>query len=232
MKYELEDQEHNTALLRLWILRLLKGHSVRRRFVQLSGFHDDDVARFLGLNDWTDIKPEEFDRYAMFQSLDSKLHELETSNPKPPSPCFENCAVIGGHIGLDPVGCQFLMALILLNQEPVFEDVLRMGTVVRRREWMIVVAQMLNTPRTVIERLCAPNSKLVTSGLAKWSSRHRLGYSFEPCNEELAEKIANEPCSVGGLLSTIVNPVPGPTLRYGDYPHVKDTLAESFEYVD
>ena len=220
------DSNDHVPLSQLWILRLLKQDRIRRNFVRSHGFRDDDLARFLDLHDWIDIDLPDFDRKKVSKLLDSKLAQKEGESPTPPGLCAKNCELLGRKVGLNLMERDFLLALVLFEQESAFSDALNLADIKHRRDFAQAAASMLNLPLEKVLNLSTGNGKLAVAALAKWGSNRRASPTFQLCNSDLAEKLMQEPCTLRSLLSSIVAPPPAPTLRYKDYPHITDSLSD------
>jgi len=151
---------------------------------------------------------------------------LEKQKPEPPQLCYKNCLALGKQIGLSSSECEFLLALVLFEQESAFSDLLGFSDIKLRRDFIHAIATMLDAPMERIHEMTSGEGKLVSCALATWNGIGRINTAFKLSNPNLSEKLFQDNCNVENILSTIATPPPAPTLGYKDYPHISDTLAD------
>ena len=210
----------------LLILRSLQQDHLRRQFVSLTQFKDNDLAQFLGLGHWLSVKISKFDRKAIFAEMDALLNRLELQSPSMPETCRTNCRLLTAQIGLDPIESEILEAMVLFTNEQACIDLFSTANPRNKRDYIHLLGIMLRRPEADLRKATSPAGSLVSCGLIEWSKTRSDRPSLEFCISALAENLFHESCTVKTILSSMLMPTPEPTLKYTDYPHIKQVLAD------
>lgn len=220
-----------SPIIQLWVLRALKPDRIQKKFVRSDGFWDDDVARFLDLNDWTDCENGEFDQKQVLREMDQMLARLEANPPTIPESCRRNSEMLASKVGLNPRELSLLQVLALFSGTSTYSELLIMAGIKTQRDNIMLFSRILKLPYQEVQRCTTPSSHLVHSALAKWSRDHRSRPSFGLVNQSIGEKLVDSECSVKALLGSFVNPAPAPTLFYRDYPHASEIITDMRQHI-
>lgn len=214
-------------LLRLWIYRIMDTPKARSRLIRAAGFRDDDVAEFLGLGKWLEVEAGAFSPGEIKRELKTRHEKAEkTSRGTDLPPVIrDNFRQLSRVVQIKAFDQQVLTLLAIHEFEPVLADafnVLGFGSI---SEYVEAVARALKLDSKRVAASLSPKGRLMECGLVKMMERRRYAPRvptfFSP---RVAASLIGDGFNRDNILRDIVVPVPPPTLCYGDYPQLKETL--------
>lgn len=216
-----------TALVRLWILRILLNGGVFSRFVRGSDFLDDDVACFLNLTDWMERGFKREDWKTIRMELEDQHRLLESrENHEPTVVAPPNFRALAKVIGLTETQSAVLYFIAVLQDEPVLVDALDMLGYIDRISFSKVIACALKLSDKSVRTALEPLGTLMRSGFLKWETRASRGVRLEFSLRGVGQHLLHEQYSLDAVVRQVVKPAQPATLRPQDYPHIRETLAD------
>ncbi|WP_269522397.1 AAA family ATPase [Coraliomargarita parva] len=142
-----------------------------------------------------------------------------------PEQYIRNCELVARLYGLSPVERDLLAFLAHTADSGLVNDMFHVAKARDRPEYLRLVAVAIQAEQTDVERATAPKSRLIQTGLLKWSTG-RSCVELEVFNSEFARKLLYQSCEADTIIRDVVTPAPPGSLRYRDYPHLKEVLGQ------
>lgn len=218
-----------TPVVRLWLLRLLVPLGGYRGFVHRHGFHNDTLAEILGLGDWVDPSPRDFDLKTVLAEL-RKLHqacERKLNNPAMPAFLRNNVERISKLVGLSEVDCRILEFAVLIHNDRVLDDAADFMGQQSSAKTYRALSVLLNLPEHEIRSSLKPQGTLARSGLVSVDRRtdSRLRGKLDLLSENFADYILSSDADPASLFrDTVALASPG-QLGMADYGHIAPSLS-------
>lgn len=206
---------------------MLRPSAVMNRFVQKSGFKDNDIALALGLQKWIDLSAEEF--YTSRKKLIASLHamqerlDMRVASACIPEPILTNLTYLHSVLPLNETEKHLLAFFVAYEEESVIRDVFRILGNMNRAAFECLIARVLKISRSRIRKSLSGDAALLHSSVLK-NTGSSSNYKIEFSKSSLAEALNSEECTVEALIRTVANPAQPPSLKSQDYPHLSDTL--------
>ena len=155
--------------IRLWLLRILVPLGGHRKFIQSTGFYDDDLAEALDLGGWIEPTDGEFDSSGARSELRRLYRTAETRHLPDGKPILlhGNLERLGEIVGLDAASRQILEFVILMETDWALNSVAGMIEGVSGLEAIKVLSVILNLPDAEVKRAVGPQSSLAESGILR-----------------------------------------------------------------
>lgn len=214
-------------LAALWMLRAFaKGVGRDRFFARRSdtGYHDDEVAEFLGLpkgQEGSPVKP------SQIGPILDRLHLALERDPRPktlPRRLRANLDAFGQALSLSPGELQVLAFFICLKTTPRLADTWEcLGDLMERQpeRW---ISKILGLPTAEVGRILAPNGPLRSCRILTITSR-RMQERLSITSDRLAAHLFRERYNPEFVLKEFhVHPAPPSQLTLASYPHLRDSL--------
>jgi ATP-dependent 26S proteasome regulatory subunit len=166
-----------------------------------------------------------YDRPSALSYINQQVHLAAEKRVTLPHQFRQNCERLAALFGL--AGCEReLVSFHILQCE--FSALFVLPNIARpknRKEYVRLLAIALGHPTPAVEKALDPQSPLFTRGLLKWE-KNDSEYQHPPnfFDQNLAQRMVWAHCTKDLLIRDIVTPTPKPSLRYSDYPHLKDTI--------
>lgn len=245
-KQNQEDIYHD--VLRLWIFRLLAPKNLLRKFIQKSGFADNDVAEYLGIEDEFDNatlqvgfrrksrlrasvcdesesseKEQRKHRFHCFTCI-AEMLESHANHLRLPDPMRSNFQKLARVAGLNEIEAKVLELVVIRKTDSMLGDAFHVIGKLTEQEYKTCLARMLKISKVQMGKVLGVEGRLIGSGLLRWTHCMRDGAELEPSNSDLAEQLVSDAFTVAGALRTMVQKSPAGHLRLTDYSHVRSKL--------
>ena len=203
-----------SAVVRLWMLRMLVPLNAQRQFVMRMGFQDDGLAAALGLGKWVDVGSDDFDTRSICAEL-RELHaaaEKSARSAKVPKLLSENVGRLGTLVGLNQIEQRVLEFVVMLHNERGLDDMAdRLGSLSSLKVHH-VLAVVLGMPQASVRAAMEGQSMLTRSGLL---SLDRFGAGMlrgklDLLSDRFADHVASSRVDpIGFLRDTVLRPYVG-----------------------
>lgn len=223
-------EESLDSLTQLWILRILVLLGGHRKFLNESGFTNENLARSLGLTNMLDPldESEEFSSKKMLAALRRKHQELEASVDQAMLPVNlqKNMTQLADLVGLTAAEQQILSFATLAKSVRSLRRTTEWLGELNGTQLLDVLTDVLNLPESQVRQALAPDATLARSGLL--GLRRREDASF--CDKlallsnaftDLMLAADTQPID---LLRGVVSPAQPAHLRLTDYVHVQEDV--------
>lgn len=200
----------------LWVLRGLAPGLGRKAFLPKNGYADDDLARFLGLDEVPIAKAP--------RVLDAMLKALETSSEEVglTAQTRENFSRFAWLLRLSAVERQVLEFVVLMSVECSLRDLCIVAVRALSFDVAGFFAGVLRLDMVAVRRALAADGRLRANGLLARSGTVRGIPQF--FSRRLAEQLVTEPFDAARILGEFgTTPAPA-ELGLADFPHLRGQL--------
>jgi len=211
--------------LRLVLLRALVNTPVLGRVKDRSSYSLNRICSLLGF--------ENFEQFAESRSLEeieghlrTILGKWESSNPagcRFPRVLEDNLIALSRVICLEPLEQRLLGLGVLIQAEPIFEDLVELlGASLTGHNIERVLAPMLAEPKTAVAKCLERQGRLYNSGLLSvdLSGRYDLRQLMDFLTATFPSRMLVEQEDPLKLVEGFVRPAPRGTLNLGDFKHL------------
>ena len=222
-------------IVRLWILRLLIPLGGHREFISQHGFGNDTLAEVLGLSDWIDPSPRDFDPKKVRSEL-RKLYqasEQKIGDATPPAGLDANIARLSALVGLSETDCRILEFAVLIHSEQLLDDTADWLGQLSSMKVIHVLSVLLDLPERDVRLSLSAQGALAKSGLVSMnrSCISVLRRKLDLLSENFADHILSSDNDPIDLLRDIVVPATPAELQRADYGHIEASLAVLTPYL-
>lgn len=217
-----------SAVVRLWLLRLLVPLNAQRRLVSPLGFQDDGLATALGLDKWVDVDGDEFDARRVCADL-RELHaaaEKRARAARPPKLLGENIGRLGQLVGLTDVDQRILEFAVMLQNERVLDDTADYLGPLSSLKVQQVLSVVLGLPQSGIRTALEGQGMLTRSGLLALDrcGSGMLRGKLNLLSDRFADHVTSSSDDPIGFLRDTVLPSPGGHLTLLDFGHLLEQM--------
>ena len=154
-------------IVRLWILRLLVPLGGHREFISQHGFGNDTLAEVLGLSDWIDPSPHDFDPKKVRSALRKIYQASEQKNRDAslPAGLNANIARLSVLVGLSETDCRILEFAVLIHSEQLLDDTADWLGQLSSMKVIHALSVLLDLPERDVRLSLSAQGALAKSGL-------------------------------------------------------------------
>lgn len=227
----------SSAIIQLWMLRLLLPLGGIREFVQSGYIRDDALAMALGLEQWLESNLEgEFSPRQVIAELQDMHAQAEAaaSDAQLPPTLQANLGRIRELAGLSEVECQLLGFAIMMHVEINLASAADYLGSLSMVKVMHVLSVVLGLPMTDIREALKPDSVLLRSGLVSMERSFRsnqLTGRLNVVSSGFAETVYMVEADPIQMLRDIISPVQASALGLQDYTHMQAQLKVLVPYI-
>ncbi len=241
-----EPHDEGSAIIQLWLLRLLVPYGAHRKFITKHGFDDDATAEALGLGHWVNADAESWDSAAedahtrfkpeLVHTELRRLHRQAEANASasdlPPhlSANLEKLALL---VELGPVDVSILAFAVMIQRDKLFTQASQWVSNLTTNTLVRVLSVVLDLTEAHVRVAMSKKGVLANTGLLNCLSG--TGYDLEDKLELLSTDFADQMQSAEldpvQLLRASVMLCPPPTLALADYPHIEPSLRVALPYL-
>lgn len=212
----------------LWLLRLLVPLGGYRDFIDQHGFSNDSLAETIGLGDWIDPAPRDFEPSTVRAEL-RRLHqtgECKLRGAAIPACLSNNVARLADLVGLTQADCRILEFAVLIHSEPLLEDTADWLGQLSSVKVFHVLSVLLDLPEQEIRSSLGVRGVLARSGLVTVdrSGTATLLGKLDLLSDTFADSIFSSEADPVSLLRDTVTPSAPAQLEIGDYGHIASSL--------
>jgi SpoVK/Ycf46/Vps4 family AAA+-type ATPase len=219
-----QDEQGIQQLLRLWLCRLFSTPEGVRKLISEKGFASERIALQLGMDEWLESGGK-FDAAGARSALRNLLEKLDGKGTESRETLlWRNVAVLGKALSLNQAERLLLQFCALNETFQILEEATGLFGDLRRSEFNGLLARMLNLSVGQVGASLTGRAPLVQGSILKWQfpkDEFRLRF----CESELRKSLMESGFSLDVAIATVALPAPSPTLRYADYPHLRETLS-------
>ncbi|MFV0575910.1 MAG: AAA family ATPase [Vibrio sp.] len=224
------ESENVDAYIQLWIYRVLFEAKQWSTFTKRNSFSDDEIAVFLGLEEYIDfddvsllpkIKKECLGNYELLL----KSHHF---NRFIPDEIYSNLNPLSSLLGLNEVEKSILGFLIIYQESHLLDETFDLFDNLSAKKLFNLMSIVLQIPIEEIKEALSPNNTLAKTSLLKIDMRMGSNASF--CNffnlfdTSLCGKIYNGVTDPMDIFQDEIRATSECHLKLSDYSHVKDEL--------
>ena len=216
-------------IVHLWILRLLVPLGGHREFICQHGFCNDTLAEMLGLSDWIDPSPRDFEPKTARSELRKRyqISEQKNGDAIPPSRLNANIARLSALVGLTETDCRILEFAVLIHSEQLLDDTADWLGQLSSMKVIHVLSVLLDLPERDVRLSLSTQGALAKSGLVSVnrSCITALRRKLDLLSDNFADHILSSDADPIDLLRDIVVPAAPAQLQIADYGHIDTSLA-------
>jgi SpoVK/Ycf46/Vps4 family AAA+-type ATPase len=227
--------KESKEMVELWILRMILKLNGRREFISDSrGFNDDDIAYFLGLDNYIDNHDEDQIK-EIIKILKVRLESLEALDTIAISQTLAcNIEKVKKLVHLNDVEEDILCFTIYLKNYRIMDNATRMLNSVSTDRLISVLSVLLDYDTDSIKTALSPKSKLVQSGLV--TIDHRGNYTIESkldlLSYEFADRMMNFDEEIEDMIRDSVRKCTPSKLSVDDFDHIQNDMNLLIPYLD
>ncbi len=215
-------------IVHLWLLRLLVPLGGQREFISQHGFNNDTLAELIGLGEWIDPAPQDFDPRKVRTEL-RKIHqagELKLCDAEAPACLQGNVERLSELVGLSETDCRILEFAVLIQNERLLDDTADWLGQLSSMKVFHALSVLLNLPEQDIRVSLSAQGILARSGLV---SVDRNGSSLlrgklDLLSDNFADHIFSSEADPISLLRDTVAIGSPAELEISDYAHIAPSL--------
>ena len=216
-------------IVHLWLLRLLVPLGGQREFISQHGFNNDTLAELIGLGEWIDPAPQDFDSRKVRTEL-RKIHqagELKLCDAEAPACLQGNVERLSELVGLSETDCRILEFAVLIQNERLLDDTADWLGQLSSMKVFHALSVLLNLPEQDIRASLSAQGILARSGLV---SVDRNGSSLlrgklDLLSDNFADHIFSSEADPISLLRDTVAIGSPAELEISDYAHIAPSLS-------
>jgi SpoVK/Ycf46/Vps4 family AAA+-type ATPase len=225
----LQISPNTPPIVHRWLLRLLVPLGGHRHFIDPHGFNNDSLAELLGLSEWIDPEPRDFNPKQVLSTL-RKLHQSYESawhDDTTPTYLSSNLQRLSQLVGLSETDCRILEFAVLIQNEQLLDDTADWLGQLSSAKLFHALSVLLDLPESEIRAALGGQGILAKSGLL---SVDRNGTSLmrgklDLLSDNFADNICSTEADPVSLLRDTVT-LSGPAeLGMADYTHIATSLA-------
>jgi SpoVK/Ycf46/Vps4 family AAA+-type ATPase len=215
-------------IVQLWILRLLIPLGLHRHFIMKHDFMNDDLAAALGLQEWIQPGPNEFNAPVVrgklrlsHRTMEERAGSLAVSDR-----LADNIRRLQALVGLSDIDCRILEFAVLIHSERLLDDLADHLGNLSSIKVCHVLSVILDLPERDLRAALSTKGILAGSGLVA-IGRHGaavLRTKLDLLSEQFADAIASTDADPVSLLRDTVSLAAAPHLAIPDYAHIRESL--------
>ncbi len=215
-------------IVHLWILRLLIPLGCHRHFIMKHDFVSDELADALGLHEWIQPGPKEFNAPVIRGQLRLRHRTMEeqAGTIAIPERLADNISRLKALVGLSDTDCRILEFSVLIHSERLLDDLAdRLGNLSSVKVCH-ALSVILDLPEREVRAALSTQGILARSGLLV-IHRHGVGVlrsKLGLLSEQFADTIASSDADPVSLLRDTVSLGAPPHLALPDYAHIRASL--------
>ncbi len=215
-------------IVHLWLLRLLVPLGGHREFISPHGFNSDILAEALGLGEWIDPAPRDFEPKTVRAEL-RKLHkegERKFRNITTPSCLSSNVERLSKLVGLSDADCRILEFSVQIHNERLLDDTADTLGQLSSVKLFYVLSVLLDLSEHEIRSSLGAQGILARSGLVavERSGNGALRHKLDLLSDSFADHIFSSNADPVSLLRDTVALSSPAQLEISDYAHIKTSL--------
>lgn len=212
-----------------WLLRLLVPLGGHRDFVNQHGFSNDTLAEMLGLSEWIDPAPRDFEPKTVRAEL-RKLYqagERKLRNSPTPVCLSSNVARLSKLVGLSESDCRILEFAVMIQNERLLDDTADWLGQLSSVKAFHALSVLLDIPEPEIRASLSAQGILARSGLVSVSrsGTSTLRGKLDLLSDNFADNIFTSDTDPVSLLRDTVALGSPAQLGIADYGHITPSLA-------
>lgn len=221
--------------IRLWMLRILMklgGH--KGCFFYANGFHNDDLARAVGLGHWIDAE-ENFSQRQALSELRHLHREAEQKHTQAPLPAGLNGNLnrLSKLVGLNDLERTLLEFVICLHDEKLLESATDLFGPLSSAKVPGVLAAILALPEHDVRHALRPQATLLQSGLISFKKGYSgdLHDNLNLLSHGFADAMFVPQSNPLNLLRGVISKAGKGHLKLSDYAHAQPMLDNAQHYL-
>lgn len=216
-------------IIRLWLLRMLISLGAHQKFITRHGFDNDALAEALGLSDWIDPAPRDFEQKTVRAEL-RKQHQLcerKLRDVPAPSCLRDNVARLSELVGLSESDCRILEFAVLIQSERLLDDTADWLGDLSSLKVFHTLSILLDLPEQNIRASLCAKGILARSGLVSVdrNGSRQLRRKLDLLSDNFADHIYSSEADPVNLLRDTVAISASAELGIDDYPQIASSLA-------
>ncbi len=216
-------------IVQLWLFRLLVPLGRHRDFISVHGFMNDPLAETIGLGDWIDPAPIEFDPKTVRAKL-RKLHqaaEKSLQDAKMPPCLSRNIERLSALVGLSDTDCRILEFAVMIQSERLLDETADWLGRISSAKVFHALSVILGLPEGEVRGSLSAQGVLGKSGLVSVdrNGTTTLSGKLDLLSETFADNISSSDSDPICLLRDTVCLGAPPQLCIADYEHIGPALA-------
>ena len=216
-------------IVHLWLLRLLVPLGGHRNFIHEHGFTNDTLAEMIGLGEWVDPAPRDFEPKSVRTEL-RKLHqagERKLRDALPPACLSSNVARLSTLVGLSEIDCRILEFAVLIQNEQLLDDTADWLGQLSSVKVFHSLSVLLDLPEHAIRASLNTQGILARSGLVSVdrSGASTLRGKLDLLSDHFADTIFTSDTDPVSLLRDTVALGSPAQLSMADYGHITPSLS-------
>ena len=221
--------------IKLWILRVILDFGGFREFYDTRGFFSsDELAIFLGLEEFVENDFVDTDRKAIKQILNQELIRLEKEGKNSSLPILQkNIQRFAKLLSLGRVEQKIVEFVALMHHYDILkEGVSLLGDNIDRTRLYKILAILLDERVNDVKRALDFDAKLVSSSLIRINPYPvNLPSLLELIDENFVDKLINFDADVSELLKEWIDRTKDSELEIEDFSHIKEDVTNILEYL-
>lgn len=222
-------------IVHLWLLRLLVPLGGHRDFIHQHGFSNDTLAEMLGLSEWIDPAPRDFEPKTVRAELRKLYQDGERKLRSAPTPaCLcGNIARLSKLVGLSETDCRILEFAVMIHNERLLDDAADLLGQLSSVKAFHALSVLLDIPEPEIRASLSAQGILARSGLVSVSrcGTSTLRGKLDLLSDDFADNIFTSDTDPVSLLRDTVALGSPAQLGIADYGHIEPSLAVLLPYL-
>ncbi|MDO8312245.1 MAG: AAA family ATPase, partial [Sideroxyarcus sp.] len=216
-------------IIRLWLLRILVPLGAHRKFITARGFDNETLAETLGLSEWIDPVPCDFEPKAVRAELRKQHHlsERKFGDVQVPSCLRSNVARLSELVGLSDTDCRILEFAVLVQSERILDDTADWLGDLSSQKVFNTLSVLLDLSESEIRSSLSAKAILAKSGLVSVdrSGSKQLRRKLDLLSDNFADHISSSETDPVNLLRDTVTISSPAELEIADYPQIAPSLS-------
>ena len=220
---------HTPPIVHRWLLRLLVPLGGHRHFIDPNGFNNDALAELLGLGEWIDPEPREFNPKQVLSTL-RKLHQSNESEWRDDATATylsNNLQRLSQLVGLSETDCRILEFAVLIQNEQLLDDTADWLGQLSSAKLFHALSVLLDFPESEIRTSLGGQGILAKSGLltVDRNGTSLMRGKLDLLSGNFADNICSTEADPVSLLRDTVTLSRPAELEISDYTHIAASLA-------
>lgn len=222
-------------IVRLWLLRILVPLGGYREFISYSEIRSDALAMAVGLDEWIDPSPREYDQKTATTQL-RKIYQAcedESWDGMVPSCLQRNIKCLAELANLSGTDCRILEFVVMLNEEQLIECAANYLGDLNTLGLFYVLSVILDLPEKDVCASLSSQGVLATTGLLSIDRQGTatLRMKLDLLSEGFADHILSSDADPVTLLRDIITPSTPAELALADFTHISESLSLLLPYL-
>lgn len=222
-------------IVRLWLLRILVPLGGYREFISYNELRSDALAKVVGLEEWIDPSPRDFDQKAVIAQLrkNYQVCEDESWDAIVPACLQRNVKRLADLANLSEADCRILEFAVILNEGQLVSLATDFLGDVSTIKLFNVLSVVLDLPERDVWAALSPQGVLATTGLISLDQKGTscLREKFDLLSSGFADHILSFDADPVTLLRDILTPSSPAELSLVDFHHIGESLSLLLSYL-